>query len=171
MSTNTPPLYQPQGKRSEAMSTTTAQARTLLAAATGQKWHREPDGDDFFAVYCDKQHPDGINVSIACDLRAEDAAFIAAAPQLVTDLADRVDLLEARLADHTWRDVHRELATLLGAVSRGRDHCDAMLVIAAIKHTFRITAIAVTPDASEVHITTEGGEVHRVLMTLQEEIA
>jgi hypothetical protein len=67
-----------------------------------------------------------------------------------------------------WRSAHRELATMLGAVDRGRDHCDALLVIAAIKRAFRVSAITVTPDASEVHITTEDGHVHR-LLTLQEE--
>lgn len=69
-----------------------------------------------------------------------------------------------------WRSAHRELATMLGATARGRDHCDAMLVIAAIKHVFRIADIAVTHDASEVHITTDEGRVHRVLIA-QEEIA
>ena len=47
-----------------------------------------------------------------------------------------------------WRAAHRELATMLGAVSRGRNHCDAMLVIAAIKRVFRITRIEVSLDAS-----------------------
>ena len=49
---------------------------------------------------------------------------------------------------------------MLGAVSRGRSHCDAMLVIAAIKRVFRITRIEVSLDASEVKITTADGVVH-----------
>ena len=51
---------------------------------------------------------------------------------------------------------------MLGAVSRGRNHCDAMLVIAAIKRVFRITRIEVSLDASEVKITTADGVVHSI---------
>lgn len=82
---------------------------------------------------------------------------------------DREDFLHTRRDRDAWRAAHRELAALLGATDRGRDHCDALLVITAIKHMFRISEIRVTADASEVHITTEGGDVHHVL-NVQEEI-
>jgi len=78
-------------------------------------------------------------------------------------------LLHTQRDRDEWRSSHRQLATLLGAVDRGRDHCDAVIVIAAIKHAFRISKIAVMADASEVHITTEDGQVRRVL-TVDEEI-
>ncbi len=78
------------------------------------------------------------------------------------------DDAKTQLNLEAWRSAHRVLASALGAIDRGRDHCDALLVIAAIKCAFRISTITVTHDASEVHITTEDGHVHRVL-TLQEE--
>lgn len=61
-----------------------------------------------------------------------------------------------------WRSAHRELASKLGAIDRGRDHCDSLLVVDAIRHAFRISTITVTPDASEVHITTEDGHVQHI---------
>lgn len=81
-------------------------------------------------------------------------------------------LLNAQHDRDEWRFSHRELATLLGAVERGRDHCDAVLVITAIKQAFHISRIDVLPDASEVHITLEDGSVRRVLSVheTQEEI-
>lgn len=78
-------------------------------------------------------------------------------------------LVHAQRDLDAWRSAHHELATLLGAVERGRDHCDAVLVITAIKLTFNITHIAVMPDASAVHITLADGSVRRVRLT-QEEI-
>jgi hypothetical protein len=68
-----------------------------------------------------------------------------------------------------WKPAHRELATMLGAVERGRDHCDAMLIIAALKRAFRITHIEVALDASNVRITTANGVVHSI-PTANEEI-
>jgi hypothetical protein len=62
-----------------------------------------------------------------------------------------------------WRSVHRKLAERLCATERGRDHCDAMIVIAAIKRAFGITHIAVARDGSQVHITTDDGNVHHIL--------
>ena len=83
-------------------------------------------------------------------------------------LDHEVPLAHAQRDLDAWRSAHQELAAMLGAVARGRDHCDAMLVITAIKRTFHISQITVAHDASEVQITTEDGRVHRVL-TLQEE--
>lgn len=53
-----------------------------------------------------------------------------------------------------WKSAHRKLATLLGATDRERDHCDSMLVIAALKRAFNIVDITVTSDGSEVHVVT-----------------
>jgi len=64
-----------------------------------------------------------------------------------------------------WKRAHRELATALSAIDRGRDHCDAMLVVAALKSTFHVTSIRVVPDSSEVQITTADGTVHSVPTT------
>lgn len=55
---------------------------------------------------------------------------------------------------------HRQLAALLGASEQGRDHFDAISVIAAIKRAFRITHIEISPYAEEVRITTADGVVH-----------
>ncbi len=53
-----------------------------------------------------------------------------------------------------WKSAHRKLAEMLGATERGRDHCDSMLVITALKRAFNVIDILVTRDASEVHIMT-----------------
>jgi hypothetical protein len=53
-----------------------------------------------------------------------------------------------------WKSAHRKLAEMLGATERGRDHCDAMLVICALKRAFDVVDISVTPDASAVDIIT-----------------
>lgn len=63
-----------------------------------------------------------------------------------------------------WRAAHRSLATMLGATDRGRDHCDATLIIAAIKHVFHITRITMESDATAVQIVTADGNVHHVLI-------
>ena len=77
---------------------------------------------------------------------------------------ESIETEDARAAElDEWRRAHRQLAESLGATSRGRDHVDAMLAIAAIKRAFGIIAIAIAPDASEVRITAkDGGEVIRV---------
>ncbi len=77
----------------------------------------------------------------------------------------RQQLADTRRDLDEWKTAHRELAAMLGATNRGRDHCDAELVITAIKRTFRITHLAVTRDASEVLITTTDG-FHRVPTTI-----
>jgi hypothetical protein len=64
-----------------------------------------------------------------------------------------------------WKRAHRELAAMLGATDRGRDHCDAMLVVAALKSAFHVASIRVLPDASEVQITTADGTVHSIPAT------
>lgn len=64
-----------------------------------------------------------------------------------------------------WKRAHRELAAALGATDRGRDHCDAMLVVAALKSAFRVTSISMLPDASEVRIMTTDGVIHSVPTT------
>lgn len=69
------------------------------------------------------------------------------------------------MAIDEWKHAHRELAIMLGATDRGRDHCDAMLVIAALKRVLHVDSIRVLPDASEVQVTTTDGTVHSIPTT------
>lgn len=68
---------------------------------------------------------------------------------------EALDALEAAKRDlDAWKTAHRRLAEMLGATDRGRDHCDAVLAVTALKQAFNVVDVRVLYDATEVHILT-----------------
>lgn len=106
-----------------------------------------------------------VTLDLRASIQARDPAPALSGQEELIRTQRELRSTEGRLDE--WRSAHRELATLLGARARGRDHCDSILIIAAIKRAFHITHLAVVRaegHTAEIHVTTDDN-IHRVLIT------